>query len=288
MDTNSQEQPLTEPQEDTEDEWYNDVAKMMRPVNTAPADTWDLILQSRKIPSPEDIMIMELSAEKVCLNRHALEALISAHNYGSWLASQLTPFGIPLSRAMPPLSADHLLTLTHFNTMRGMLTLVLTLGVDPMLMETDLMSPFVTTVAGPKLASTSVEVLPPILHPTALQKVIPHHPELDVMPFPGARDNLIRAMDRYSMHELCLDIIGVTGSLESVTEELGTEYEQNVFCTGLLLWGDPLLPSSWEVTENFARKWAWVFTGCQEAVVSTNYWRSRRGERPLVFEEVAC
>lgn len=53
---------------------------------------------------------------------------------------------------------------------------------------------------------------------------------------------------------------------------------------GLLVWGDPWLVSSWEISPGFAKKWAFLLKGCGEMVHATNAWRESRGEEPLVVE----
>jgi hypothetical protein len=82
------------------------------------------------------------------------------------------------------------------------------------------------------------------------------------------RDNLIRAGDGFDDEQLCVDIMGFWNlSMESC---------------GLLVWGPPEDPGSWEVSEEFIRKWPWVLGGCGDLLVSTNRWRALRGER-LIF-----
>jgi hypothetical protein len=197
----------------------------------------------------------------------------------SWLGSSSTNHGIPLSSVVPLFSADHLLTLTHFNTIRGMLTLVAILGVEHEMLREDIQSPFFA----PETATRAIEDLPPTLRPTAVQKSMPHHPELDIFPFAGIRDNLIRAVGTYSDHDLCMDIIGLAPTTCSIDGRLGTSDGH----TGLLVWGDPTIQASWEVSESFARKWKWVLEGCEEALETTNHWRRRRGESPLRLEELS-
>lgn len=74
------------------------------------------------------------------------------------------------------------------------------------------------------------------------------------------RDNLINALEGVDDCELCTDIMDPANG--------------NV---GLMVWGDPWLPQSWEVSEWFVQKWSWVIEGCSEALVHSNYWRVRRG-----------
>ncbi|RPB03581.1 hypothetical protein L873DRAFT_1786988 [Choiromyces venosus 120613-1] len=50
---------------------------------------------------------------------------------------------------------------------------------------------------------------------------------------------------------------------------------------GVLAWGDPWDPSNWEVTENLAYGWVWMFEDCGDIIHSTNKWKLKRGLVPL-------
>lgn len=82
------------------------------------------------------------------------------------------------------------------------------------------------------------------------------------------RDTLILAADVYDEFNLCEDMCGL--------------YNQKSG-TGLIIWGEPWDPTGWEITPHFLSRWAWTLKGCEELMISTNYWRERRGERPLNF-----
>jgi hypothetical protein len=81
---------------------------------------------------------------------------------------------------------------------------------------------------------------------------------------------LAEAEDGYDEYGLCNDLVD--------------------FCnvpndkTGLIVWKEPWDSSGWEVSEAFLKKWGWVVRGCRELMVSTNFWRERRGEKRLVWE----
>lgn len=186
------------------------------------------------------------------------------------------------------LPADQkLLTLLHFNLVRALTQNVFLLGLDPDSMNDDIASPFMTSGT----TKLELERLPSTLHPTYLQKVIPHHPEIDVFPFPMYRDNLIRAGSTIDDTELCLDIlygVELDVNIKPISRE-PVEDCKNIGLgdggrTGLIVWSDPWLQSSWEVEEGFARKYRGLLRGCDELVRSTNFWRRQRGERPLRLE----
>jgi hypothetical protein len=162
-------------------------------------------------------------------------------------------------------NTDHLLSLTRVNTYRAFVNNIHLLGLsmDGLCAE-DVLSPF--TKSGP--AQFPPKVLPSSLCPTPTQHTWPHHPWLDFFPHPRVRDNLIRAQDRYDEDELCLDVLGF--------------WNPDAIDNMLIVWGDPLHPENWEVTEGFVKKWGWVLFGCPEILQYTNHWRIRRGEPPIL------
>lgn len=86
------------------------------------------------------------------------------------------------------------------------------------------------------------------------------------------RDNLIRAGDDLDDDELCHDLTAFWDTRSSNAT--------------LLVWGTPWDPGNWEVTEDFAKKWEVFLRGCPEILRSTNSWRARRGEKPLIWERI--
>ncbi|KAL4810912.1 hypothetical protein BDV18DRAFT_3404 [Aspergillus unguis] len=168
------------------------------------------------------------------------------------------------SYALGSPSTDHLLTLCKVNVFRAFMSNMNTLGMSagPGWMEDEALSPFSTSSPG----YVSEENLPLSLRPTKVQRKMSHHPWLDFFPFPRIRDNLIMA-GNFDDYPLCLDIMGFW----TVTDE----------ACGLLVWGEPTDPRSWEVSENFLKRWPWVVAGVPELLESTNRWRSSRGEKMI-------
>jgi len=157
---------------------------------------------------------------------------------------------------------DLLLTLVQFNVFRALISNTFSLGFTMEWLDEAAISPFCTGIFEQVRLSS-----PPSLHPTTLQRSISHHPWIDLFPFPQLRDNLLLAGDSYDETALCNDLVDFC----DVTHEN----------TGLIVWKEPWDPSGWEVTEAFLSKWSWVIIGCGDLVQSTNYWRAKRGERPL-------
>lgn len=166
---------------------------------------------------------------------------------------------------------DHLLTLTKFNVLRALLGNLAALGLSIQTIEDDgdaAFSPFNSTTKVPVPMGhhrdhhndSKRSILPTSLQPTTTQRSVPHHPWLDCFPYPRMRDNLINAPDGFDDCELCTDLMDPAHG-----------------DVGIMVWGDPWLPQSWEVSESFVQNWSWVSEGCSEILVHSNYWRDRRG-----------
>ena len=160
---------------------------------------------------------------------------------------------------------DHLLTLTKFNVLRAVLGNLTALGLS--IQEIDdgdaALSPFNTTkipISRHRDHHCEKSILPASLQPTTTQRSVPHHPWLDCFPYSRMRDNLMNALAGVDDCELCTDIMDPANG-----------------DVGLMVWGDPWLPQSWEVSEWFVQKWSWVIEGCSDILVHSNYWRDRRG-----------
>jgi hypothetical protein len=115
--------------------------------------------------------------------------------------------------------------------------------------------------------------IPDSLRPTPLQESMPHDPWISMFPSPTLRDNLILSLGTYDEDDLCGDLVG--GLYEGFDD---------VRNRGLLVWGPPWIPSSWEISEGFARKWGFLLKGCHDVVEATQRYREGRGEDRLVIE----
>lgn len=118
--------------------------------------------------------------------------------------------------------------------------------------------------------SHSSPPIPSSLHPTPLQQCTPHYPWIDLFPHTGMRDSLIRTGSRLDVHDFCADMLGSMFSQSSSNQNE----------SGFMVWGESWLVESWEMTEGFVRKYAWLLEdeGCQDIMKATNRWRERRVE----------
>lgn len=95
--------------------------------------------------------------------------------------------------------------------------------------------------------------------PTELQLRIDHHPYVDLIPFAGFRDKVLRALSDNMLDEaeLCDDIE-----------------------TGLRIWGKvPWDARSCEWSQDFVDKWSWLMD--KQSIEASNFWRAQRGEPRL-------
>ncbi|KAK4462360.1 hypothetical protein QBC42DRAFT_267957 [Cladorrhinum samala] len=126
---------------------------------------------------------------------------------------------------------------------------------------------------GPGLSDISASI-PPALHPTALQKEVPHKIWVDLLPIPGFRDNILRAIQAGEVEPrklceelLCSDLVDIGLASDS----------------SLIIWGESWDARNWEFGPNFFTKWEFLLRGCPEILKTTNYWREKRGEAVLDF-----
>ncbi|CAG8121460.1 unnamed protein product [Penicillium salamii] len=163
---------------------------------------------------------------------------------------------------------DLLIKLSRVNVLRAAYENAFAMGMSAeWVCEDDRLSIF--NLPGPCLSEDSI---PSSLRPTPTQRKVPHHPWLDIFPFPRMRDNFIRAGDNLNDDDLCHDLTAFWDTHRSDAN--------------LLVWGAPWDPQNWEATEEFARKWGFFLQGCPEILISTNNWRKRRGEKPLVWKRI--
>ncbi|KAF7589224.1 hypothetical protein BBP40_004566 [Aspergillus hancockii] len=130
---------------------------------------------------------------------------------------------------------DHLISLSRLNIWHAANENVIAAGMTASYLWAD----EAISIFNVPYAGFNEDSVPASLRPTALQRAAPHHPWLDVFPFPRMRDNLIYAGDSLDDDELCHDLLGFWDT-------------RNTNAT-LLVWGTPWDPRNWEVSEAFAR-----------------------------------
>jgi hypothetical protein len=227
----------------------------------------------------EAVAYFQKSGPQLCIHPAKRKMVTSAGSFDSCVRT--------------PLPVDQkLLTLLHFNLVRALTSNILLLGCNPDEMNEDINSPFAPACQLPSANpdGVAIHMLPPTLRPTAVQLSVPHHPEMDLFPFPQYRDNIILAGSTVDDVELCVDMLyGVDINDNSDSgSKMKRRCDEGPFSgsgrTGLIVWDDPWLQESWEVDEGFATKYKWLLRGCDALLRSTNHWRARRGEQKLVLD----
>ncbi|KAH7029771.1 uncharacterized protein B0I36DRAFT_375104 [Microdochium trichocladiopsis] len=174
--------------------------------------------------------------------------------------------------------ADHYLQLIQLNIVTGLTRNAEVLGFSFDWLVCEIVSPF-----GPRDVSGNRErqledcttytkqCVPPSLAPTKMQLTTPHHPWLDLFPLPRLRDNML-ATTR------CMPLEEEDELFDHILEASGPKREW----AGFMVWGEPWDPRSWEVSVPFLRNWGFLLRGCPEIIMSTNAWRRRRREQPIM------
>ncbi|KAB9006580.1 hypothetical protein FH972_026934 [Carpinus fangiana] len=114
--------------------------------------------------------------------------------------------------------------------------------------------------------------LPWNLRPTHMQLTVPHHPILDVLPWPSMRDKLIR------MYSMPLEIWPRHPSDSDACSLVRLVYDMED--GGIKVWGsDPTSAQSWEVDQTFVRAWWWALDS--DIIALSNCRRLSRGDPAL-------
>lgn len=114
--------------------------------------------------------------------------------------------------------------------------------------------------------------VPATLTPVELQYQVSHDPIIDTIPHARLRFNILRGIAAGQVDAAALSrCLRASGALE----ELGGSSLRG----GVVVWSYPEQVASWELSEPFLRKWAFLLTGCEDLLAATNAWRAKRGEK---------
>jgi hypothetical protein len=119
---------------------------------------------------------------------------------------------------------------------------------------------------------TPAEFLPEAWRPTSAQILMPHHPILDFLPWPTARERAISMLNipdeaRPERAKGSMALVNFAYDMEDSAE-------------GVRIWGsDPHDPKSWEVGQLFFEKWWFIFDS--SIIEQSNHWRRLRGAAEL-------
>lgn len=137
------------------------------------------------------------------------------------------------------------LPILELNLLRGAMSIAQRLGVDSMIWSLEASSPFHNS------ASLAYTHLPINLRPTIVQLSNPHHPVLDILPWPSVRDKLILVFSQPENHR--------PPSARSPTALVELIYDVEDSAEGVRIWGDdPYSDQNWEVGEKLFKNWWWA------------------------------
>ncbi|KAM7197474.1 protein of unknown function (DUF3425) domain containing protein [Naviculisporaceae sp. PSN 640] len=135
--------------------------------------------------------------------------------------------------------------------------------------------------------------LPSAWQPTALQRTTPHHPLIDLLPWPAVRDKMIsmlfptKSTDNISNLESDQEeALSPKPSVIQCSEDSGIPplvgfiYDMEDGAEGIRIWGgDPYDGDSWEVGQVVFQRWWFLFD--RGVIERSNYWRALRGAEGL-------
>jgi hypothetical protein len=229
------------------------------------------LASARQQMGTEIIRQLELdeSKENLCLVK---SAIARGYNIKDVIISGIQALG-PASSALPS-PQKNTITLVQTSTLEAFLSVAEVLGYSIMeLHNKNMISPFYRGSTGkvnPAQLTSFPSRLSPHLRPTPAQILYPHHPWMDLLPFPALRDRII-----------------ILSSMQPVAIDLA-DLENDIFMkNGLFHWrppgraapGQPWDMRSWEAERWFLKKWR-ILLGGQESEIwsQTNWWRETRGE----------
>ena len=187
------------------------------------------------------------------------EEFMSLTSFSSPGSSETSIYSFPDEAHLP---------VVELNLLRGAMAIATRLNIGQIIWSLDSTSPF----TDPSMALANFNHLPRNLRPTRTQLSQPHHPVLDLLPWPTVRDKLIIVFSQPA------DIRPQTAASPTALVELVYDIEDSA--EGVRIWGeDPYSDQSWEVGEKLFKNWWWALD--RAVVRRSNEMRRSRGARLL-------
>ena len=194
---------------------------------------------------------------------------LSIDSQGSHAMTSISSASTPSTHTSNIPRDDVQLPMTELMLLRGMMTIVSQLKLDHVIWDLSAVSPFCIK-SGASLEN--LEHLPMNLRPTVIQSNIPHHPSLDLLPWPTVRDKLIIV---FSQPE---EFRPPSARSPTALVEFVHDFEDSA--EGARIWGDnPAEESSWEIGQAFFERWWWALS--KDVIKCANGWRKLRGAKML-------
>ncbi|KAH6996503.1 hypothetical protein BKA56DRAFT_158192 [Ilyonectria sp. MPI-CAGE-AT-0026] len=163
------------------------------------------------------------------------------------------------------------LPILELTLLKAVMRIAERIGCGGAIWSLDCVSPFSNGTGTP------ADQLPAAWRPTASQVLVPHHPIIDFLPWPGVRDRIISIMTlpdelRPPHAKGPLALVNFAYDIEDSAE-------------GVRIYGgDPYEPGSWEVGQALFERWWFLFD--RHIVDNSNRWRRMRGAPPLLLKGV--
>ncbi|KAL9105549.1 MAG: hypothetical protein Q9227_009293 [Pyrenula ochraceoflavens] len=129
----------------------------------------------------------------------------------------------------------------------------------------------------------STSLLPPNFHPTPSQLTVPHHPVLDLLPWPCVRERILQMLSQppdFRPRNFRLPSSSNFDTPQPIILQILWSIKDAG--GGLKVWGsDPFKEENWEIGEVFFRDFWWALE--RGIVERSNRLRERRGEGGLRF-----
>lgn len=156
------------------------------------------------------------------------------------------------------------LEMLELTLLRGCMMVATRLNIQELIWSLTAVSPF----TDPSLSFTHYKHLPSNLQPTIVQLTVPHHPLLDLLPWPKVRDRLILILSQPPESR--------PPQAASPTALMDFVYDVEDSSEGIRLSGnDPYSANNWEVGEKVFNSWWWIFD--RDVLKRSNELRESRG-----------
>lgn len=167
---------------------------------------------------------------------------------------------------------SYLLPVHELTLLRGLMRVSTRIGCDTSeIWSPTCLSPFNTNTGTP------AALLPPNWRPTSAQITVPHHPLLDLLPWPSARDRIIMILN--------LPDEARPAHARGAMALFNFAYDFEDSAEGARIYGDdPCDGNSWEVGQVLFERWWFLFD--RAIVEGSNRWRALRGAPPLMVKDV--
>ncbi len=227
------------------------------------------------------ILLPSLPSTPLSTSRHS-----SSTESDTWCLTPPSATKSPNEWLTPPLLSEEMtysfpdeayLAMTELTLLRGCMAIATRLNIQDTIWTLAAQSPF----TNPAMGLGDFDHLPANLRPTLLQMTLAHHPVIDLLPWPSARDRMIKILTQPAEFRppgaaSPMALLDFVYDLEDCAE--GTRITGN----------DPYSANNWEVGEKVFASWWWIFD--RDIIKRSNELRASRGAPMLggsIMGEVA-